>query len=180
MDRLHPIERGRSVAELANAVVEHALALVHAAEIEAQGRKAAPDEGLIEQLNDLVVHRSAHLRMRVEDQSDRRAGAAAGMETSFEASLRAWENDFGHGCFGSCSDRKPLSAGALRRRVLYRGARSCGNRQESTAFEHAESPLSRPCGDYPGASGSARSDGAWTRRLVQSQFAPRRRPSCTR
>ena len=33
---------------------------------------------------------------------------------------------------------RPLSAGALRRRLLYRGGRSCGNRQESTAFERSD------------------------------------------
>ena len=34
--------------QLADAVVEHALALADAAEVEAQGGEAAPDEGLVE------------------------------------------------------------------------------------------------------------------------------------
>ena len=83
--------------QLADAVVEHALALADAAEVEAQRREAAPDEGLVEQLDDLVVHRPARLRVRVEDQRDRRARAGAGMETAFEAALGAGKNDFGHG-----------------------------------------------------------------------------------
>ena len=95
--------------------------------------------------------------MRVQDQGDRRARAAAGMETSFEAALGAGENDFGHGCFGSHNDDS-REAGALRRRVLYRGGRSCGNRQESTAFEQSGSPLSRPCGDHAGAARGAGGD----------------------
>ena len=85
------------VGQLADAVVEHALALADAAEVEAQRREAAPDEGLVEQLDDLVVHRPAGLRVRMEDQRDRRAGAGAGMETAFEAALGAGKNDFGHG-----------------------------------------------------------------------------------
>jgi hypothetical protein len=62
-----------------------------------QGREAALDEGLVEQLHDLVVHRAAGLRVRMEDQRDRRAGTRPGMKASFEAPLRAGENHFGHG-----------------------------------------------------------------------------------
>ena len=57
---------------------------------------AAADECLVKQLNELVVHRPPGLRVGVKDQGNWRAGAGAGMETSFEASLRTWENDFGH------------------------------------------------------------------------------------
>jgi len=96
MDRLHPIESAGGIGELADAVVEHALALADASKIEAQGRKAALDERLVEQLDDLVVHRSAGLRMRMQDQRNGRAGTGAGMETSFEASLGSWKDDFGH------------------------------------------------------------------------------------
>ena len=71
--------------------------LSDAAEIEAQGCKAALDEGLVEQLDDLVVHRPAGLRVGMEDQGNRGAGAGAGMKASFEAPLRAGENHFGHG-----------------------------------------------------------------------------------
>ena len=82
--------------QLADAVVEHALALADAAEVEAQGREAAPDEGLVERLDDGVVHRAAALRMRVEDQRDRRARAGAGAETAFETALGPGKDDFGH------------------------------------------------------------------------------------
>ena len=63
MDALDPIERRSGVAELADAIVEHALALADTAEIEAQSRKSAADKGLVEQLDDLVVHRPAGLRV---------------------------------------------------------------------------------------------------------------------
>src|SRR6185436_3930736 len=100
MDRLHPVERRCGVAELANAVVEHALALADAAEIEPQGGEAAPHEGLVERQHDGVVHRAAALRVWVEDQGDGRAGARARAETPLETPLRTWENDFGHGTCG--------------------------------------------------------------------------------
>ncbi len=108
MDRLDPVERARRIAQFADPVVEHALAFADSAEIEAEGREAAPDEGLIEELDDLVVHRAPGLGVRMEDQRDGRARPAAGVETPFEASLGAGENDFGHGCFGSHNDRRPL------------------------------------------------------------------------
>jgi hypothetical protein len=96
MDLLDPVERRCRVRQLANAIVEHALALADAAEIEAQRRKAAADERLVEQLDELVVHRPAGLGVRMKDQGDGRALAAAGMKTSFETALWAGKNDFGH------------------------------------------------------------------------------------
>ncbi len=59
---LHPVERGGRVGQLADAVVEHALALADAAEVEAQRREAAAHERLVERLHDMVVHRAAGLR----------------------------------------------------------------------------------------------------------------------
>ena len=96
MDRLDPVERRGGVGKLADAVVEHALALADAAEVEAQGGEAAPHEGLVEREHDRVVHRAAALRVRVEDQGDRRARARAGAETAFETALGPWKDDFGH------------------------------------------------------------------------------------
>src|SRR5579862_4741559 len=65
MDRLHPIERGGSVRQLARAVIELALAAADAAEVEAQDREAALREHVKELVDDLVVHRPAELGMRV-------------------------------------------------------------------------------------------------------------------
>src|SRR5574338_1458242 len=121
VDALHPIESARRVAELADSVVEYALALADPAEIEAERREATPDERLVEELDDLVVHRAPGLRVRMKDQGDRRARAASRMETSFEASLGAWENDFGHGFRARVNIKAASCAGARRRPVLYRG-----------------------------------------------------------
>ena len=84
------------VGQLADAVVEDALALADTPEIEAQGREAAPHERLVERLHDVIVHRAARLRVRVEDQGDGRAGAGPWLETTFKTAFRPWKNDFGH------------------------------------------------------------------------------------
>src|SRR3546814_9328246 len=97
MDRLHPVERRRGVAQLADAVVERPLAAPDAAEVEAQCREAARDEALVHRLGDAVVHRAAALRVRVQDQRNRRARTRRGRETAFYAALGAGENDVGHG-----------------------------------------------------------------------------------
>ena len=80
----------------ADAVVEHALALADAAEVEPQRREAAPDEGLVEREHDGVVHRAPALRMRMEDQRDRCAGTRAGAESPLETALGPWKDDFWH------------------------------------------------------------------------------------
>ena len=75
--------------------------LSDAAEVEAQGRESAPHERLVERLDDGVVHRAAALRVRVEDQGDRRARARAGAETAFKAAFGAGKDDFGHRTCGA-------------------------------------------------------------------------------
>jgi hypothetical protein len=67
---------------------------------------------LVEQLDDLVVHRPARLRVRMEDQRDGRTGTRPRMETAYQAALGTRENDFGHGLCG-CSRKD----GLLSRRV---------------------------------------------------------------
>jgi len=96
VDRLDPVERTCRVGQFTDAIVEHALALADAAEVETQGRETALHKGLVEELNDLVVHRPAGLRVGMQDQRDRRSRTRSGMETSFKAAFGAWENDFGH------------------------------------------------------------------------------------
>lgn len=96
MEALHPIERRGGVGQLADAVVERALALAHAAKVEAQRGEAAPLERLVEFLDDAVVHRAARIGMRVQDHGDGRTRTRSGSETAFEATFGAGENDFGH------------------------------------------------------------------------------------
>src|SRR5205085_2716579 len=89
VNRLDPVERACRVGQFTDAIVEHALALAHTAEVKAQGRKASLHEGLIEELDDLVVHRPAGLRVGMQDQRYRRSRTGSGVETSFKAALWA-------------------------------------------------------------------------------------------
>ena len=72
---LHPVERRGGIGKLAGAVVEQALAPPHAAEVEAQHREATPLKGVIQVIDDLVIHGAAELRMRVQNERNRRVGA---------------------------------------------------------------------------------------------------------
>src|SRR3546814_6958679 len=72
----------------------YALALADPAEVEAQGGEAAADEILVQQLHDLVVHRAAGLRMAVQDQRNRGAGAR-----------RSEERRVGKECVSTCRSR---------------------------------------------------------------------------
>ena len=121
MDLLDPVERAGGVGQLADAVVEHALALADAAEIEAQRREAAADEGLVEQLDDLVVHRPAGLRVRVEDHRDRRARARARVETAFEAAFGTGKMT--SGMIGGCSRKGLRRRGCAAAAASYIGER---------------------------------------------------------
>src|SRR5690349_6326901 len=94
MDALDPVEGACGIRQLADPVVEYTLALADAAEVEAERGEVALDEGLIEQLHDLVVHRAARLRVRMQDQRNGRARPGAGVETAFKATLGAGKNDF--------------------------------------------------------------------------------------
>ena len=92
--------------QLADAVVEHALAAADAAEVEAQHREAALREHVEQIVDDLVVHRPAELRVRMQDDGDRRVGLLAGLVAAFEPAVRAVEDHFWHRSFfrpfGSC------------------------------------------------------------------------------
>src|SRR3546814_11520526 len=95
VEALHPSERAGRVGKLADAVVERALALADAAEIEPQRGETAPLEGLVEFDDHPVVHRAARGGMRMEDHRHRRARARRGGETAFETAFGAGKDDFG-------------------------------------------------------------------------------------
>ena len=96
---LQPVERGGRVGQLSLAAVEASLAAADAAEIEAQRREAAPHEHLVELVDDLVVHRPAVLRMRVQQQRDRGIRNLRRVVTAFEATFGAVDDDFRHFLF---------------------------------------------------------------------------------
>src|SRR5690606_35247357 len=84
------------VGQLARTMVELALAAADAAEIEAQRGEIALLEHVKEFIDDLVVHRSAKLRVWMKHDRDRRVLFLRRLVATFEASGRACEDDFGH------------------------------------------------------------------------------------
>ena len=106
-DRLRPVERGRRVRQFALAVVERALRAADAAEIEAKHGESALGEGVIQVIDDLVVHRPAELRMRMKNDRDRRAALFRRMEASFETTGGSVENHLGHGFALELNDERP-------------------------------------------------------------------------
>jgi hypothetical protein len=102
MERLHPVERGRRVGKLAGAVVEIALAAADAAEIEAQRGEAALLKHIEEIVDDLVVHRAAELRMRMQDERDRSVLLLRRLIPALETAGRPRKDNLWH--FYSTSD----------------------------------------------------------------------------
>src|SRR5690606_23563997 len=96
MQALHPVERRGRIRQLARAMVEFALTAAYATEVEAQRRETALLEHVEELVDDLIVHRAAELRMRMQDDRDRRAFLLGRLVPSFEAARRAVENHFRH------------------------------------------------------------------------------------
>ena len=95
--RLQVVERRGRVAELADALVVLALAAPDAAEVEPQHGEAQLVKGVMQVVDDTVVHRPAELRVRMQDDRDRRVLLLLRVVTSLETTLRSGENDFGHG-----------------------------------------------------------------------------------
>jgi hypothetical protein len=96
VDRLRPVERGGGIGQFADAVIEAALAAPDAAEVEAQRREAAMHEGVVDLVDDRVVHRAAELRMRMQHDADRRVLLPRRMVTAFDAAAGSREDDLGH------------------------------------------------------------------------------------
>ncbi len=87
MDGLHPVQRGGGIRKLADAIVKAALTAADATKIEAQGRKATLDKGLVEMLRDPIVHGPARLGVGMEDHRDRRARTRSGLEAALKTTF---------------------------------------------------------------------------------------------
>ena len=77
-------------------MIEGALAAPNAPEIEAQHGKVPVREGIIELVDDLMVHRAAELGMGVEHDADRGVALARRVITALDAPRGAGEDDLGH------------------------------------------------------------------------------------
>ncbi len=95
-DGLGPVESCCRVRQFALAVIEGALGASDAAKVKPQHGKATFGKSVIEIVDDLVVHRPAELRMRVQDDRDRRASDRRRMKSAFDAAARTVEHDLGH------------------------------------------------------------------------------------
>ena len=82
---------------LALATVELALGSADAPEIEPEDREALFLEALVELVDHLVVHGPTMLRVRVQQQGDRRIGLYILVVAPFQPALRAIHDDFRHG-----------------------------------------------------------------------------------
>ena len=102
MQALHPVQRRSRIGQFAGAVVEFTLAAADRSEVEPQGRKAALLEHVEKLVYDLVVHRAAELRMRMQDDGDRGAFFLGGLVAAFKTAGGAVENNFGHRYSGRC------------------------------------------------------------------------------
>src|SRR6516165_4778956 len=96
IDRLRPVQRRGGIRQFTDAVIETALATPNAAKVETQRGKAPVHEGVIELIDDLVIHRTAELWMRVQHDADRSVLLLGRMITAFDAAGRTCENHFGH------------------------------------------------------------------------------------
>src|SRR5262249_45526691 len=99
VDRLRPVERRGCVRQFALAMVERALAAADPAEIEAQHRKVPVHEGIVDLVDDLMVHRAAELRMGMEHDADRGVLLSGRMIATLDAPGRAGKDDLGHELF---------------------------------------------------------------------------------
>src|SRR4029077_3204811 len=96
VDGLRPVQRSCGIRQFADAVIEAALAPADAAEVEAQRGKAAVHEGVVDLVDDRMVHRAAELRVRVEHDADRRGFLPRRVVTAFDAAAGSCEYDLGH------------------------------------------------------------------------------------
>src|SRR5690606_357473 len=93
---LQPVQRRGGVAQLALAAIEAALRPADAAEIEAQDGESLSREGVIDSVDDPVVHGTAMLRMRMQHERDGSIGPAPVLVATFQSAFRAVNDDFGH------------------------------------------------------------------------------------
>ena len=90
------VERRRGVGQLADAMVEHPLAAADTARVEAQHGETAFCEHVEEVVDDLVIHRAAEFRVRMQHDGDRGVRLLAGLVAALEAAFGSVENHFWH------------------------------------------------------------------------------------
>ena len=97
-----------------------ALAAANAAEVEPEHRKAARGEGMVESIDDLIVHGAAELRMWVQHEGNGTVTRAVVMIARFQTAGRAVDDQFGHALI----DLRGCSRVTVSTPILYRAART--------------------------------------------------------
>src|SRR5690606_5793903 len=96
MQRLHPIKRCGGVRQFAGSMIKSTLAASDASEVEAQRGETPLLEHIEKIVDDLVVHGPAELRVRVQDERDRRVLFFRRLIPAFETTGRTVKDDLGH------------------------------------------------------------------------------------
>ena len=96
VEGLEPVERRCRVAQLALAPVVGALAAPDPPEIEPEGRESPAAERVKQGVDHLVVHRSAVLRVGMQEQRDGGVGLLAVNIPAFDPSGRSIDHYFRH------------------------------------------------------------------------------------
>src|SRR5262249_14434319 len=96
IDGLRPVEGCRGIRQFALSVIERPLAAADAAKIEPERGEAAMHEGVVELIDDRVIHRPAELRVRVKDDCDRRVLLSCGVVTPLDASGGTGKDNLWH------------------------------------------------------------------------------------
>ena len=95
---LQIIQRRGRIGQFANALIIFALATAHTAKIEPQYGKAHVVEGVMQIIDQPVVHGAAELWMRVQNDGDRGVFGLLRVIAAFQAAFGAGKYDFGHSC----------------------------------------------------------------------------------
>src|SRR5690606_27009710 len=93
---LHPVKRCCGVRQLTRSVIEFTLAAANRAEVEAKSCEPTLLEHVEQIVDDLVVHRSTKLWMRMQHNRDGRVLLLGRLVSSFKTACRTCENHFGH------------------------------------------------------------------------------------
>ncbi len=125
---LQVVERGGCIGQLSDALIILALTAAHTAEVKTQNGEAHIEEGVVQVVDHAVVHRAAKLRMRMQDDRDRRILDLLRVITAFQTAFRSGKYYFGHVLPCSFSHRPQFLTNLVRvfRSILNRGPAPCG------------------------------------------------------
>src|SRR5262245_34454311 len=180
VDGLRPVERRGGIGQFPLAVVERALAAPDPAEVEAQHGEVPVHEGVVELVDDLVVHRAPKLRVRVQQDADRGILLPGRVVAALDASGRAGEDDLRHEFRTSIEWLTAIGPPRTGAPVRARLTASASTRKYLEPFQilasgaaEAWRRVSRRALSNTGAGAKSKCfEGAWVRRLLSDTTPP--------